>query len=522
MSHSDEKKRNQPSWVHPTVRMYAPARKRARDLMEGQDALQDKDVVQLYLPKLPREELKYYNVRVADSPLTNFFRSIVKGGRALMFSRPPMLDPSAGDFWKRWWDDVTSDGTNGVTFFKSVGEEMLLGGYGVVLVDYPMVDPGMSVGEIERQKIRPYLSLYDADHVTNFRLTADGGKTVISMLVLREDVLVSDGSKFGMVKRCQYRVFRRIVSERLPEPVVVSQLYTPNPEDEEEWVAGPMRRVFNQTEIPAVEFSIDPEAGFAGARPALLDVVDLNLAHYRTTSHRRWAQLMAAFPMPVRIGYRPPDGEEGGEEPVGSGFVMDLPAVPGADFKWAAPPEAAFTPTEKEILKLEAQIGQIGFGFLTGETRYQYDETATAKELNQRRHDATLADCSKNLEDGMNEVGYFVSRYQGLPYDETKRLFTMSAEFQKLGFDAAMITALSQMEANDQLSLETLLESIKLGRLPDNFDVQEEVKRILEAVEQKMSMMPPVVIQSAPQLGPDGKPVEQEPTQEQAFVAAEG
>lgn len=277
--------------VHPAARTMANAWQRCRDTFAGGDAVKARG--EEYLPKLDGQTPAEY---VAYQSRADFYGAVsrtVSGLAGAVFRKPPtVLLPEA---YKAHLEDVTSEGVPFDPFAKMLVEEGLLMGRVGILVDLP-TQPAATA--------RPYWVVYRAEQIINWRTAVRDGRRVLTLVVLKETVTADSADVFGHETTTQYRVL-----ELLPGAggdVYTVTLYT-KAATGDEWVPGepttPTRRGEVLRYIPFV--FLNPEGLTSDvSKPPMLDLVDMNLSHYRSSADLERARFYVASPTPYICGFR--------------------------------------------------------------------------------------------------------------------------------------------------------------------------------------------------------------------------
>ena len=453
---------DQPIHTHPDYDRLLPEWTKVRDLLGGTTAVKARRT--LYLPKHEAELDKDYEVRLKLGVLYNGFKRTLGAMTGLVTQRDVELGEEASEVMRQHWETIDGRGLHGAVFARRLLHEGLATNHAGVLVDVPALAPATtprSKAEERQLGVRPFWRLYRAEDIRDWDYTTDAGETVLRLLLLRE-AFYDRAARFRVQEVTQYRVFewhgpsqitwelwREVATggvrraERLKSGVVV----------------GPRR----------IPFAFFHPAEFAGL-PPLIDLADLNLAHYRTDTDRRHLMRIGCLPVPVRIGYQKRDKEP--EKPWGTNTLQDVPT--GGDVKWAEITGAAFEVTGKDLQMIEARMGAMGLAFLQPETRGT--ETAEAKRIDATAQNATLASSARALQDTLEMAAGFHAEY--LKADPVS--ISVPTDFERTVMSPEMIGALSRLEVAGQLSLETLLRAFKTGHvLGDDVDLDHEIARIL-------------------------------------------
>lgn len=286
-------------------------------MLEGMSATQSVglgvDPVTLTPTQLTAIKLSPYQSYVKRAMFYPAVSRTVLGLVGLLFGKPP-TPPNVPDNLKRQLNDVTMNGTSLHGFGVEMAREILITGRVGVLVDYP-ADPSP-------EDDRPYWVLYRSEDITNWRSVRIGGRSRLSLVVLREQV-EQDEDEFDSDATTRYRVLR-LTGTPQGGLIYTVQLYTENPEKKGEWIPGqvmtPVRRGVPLDFIP-FQFCGPTTLNAEPEHPPLIDLVDVNLSHYRTSADREHGAHFTALPTPWVKGAQLQPGETLG---VGAGTAWVL------------------------------------------------------------------------------------------------------------------------------------------------------------------------------------------------------
>ncbi len=248
---------------------------RARDCYEGSDAVKKQGAG--YLPPLAshgREPAKYeaYKQRALFYNATG---RTVDGLAGLIFQKEPtLLLPASIQDHDR---DVTLGGESAETFALQVTREVLLTGRYGILVE---------MGSEQVAGKRPYWCGYRAEDIVSWRTQRLGGDEITTRVVLREVAREPDERDEFVTRQIdQYRVLRLrdgAYTQTVYRKASKSSKYEPwTPPGQQEPEVVAIRRGEALPFIPFV--FVSPNSTSARVdKPPLLDLVDVNLSHYRT------------------------------------------------------------------------------------------------------------------------------------------------------------------------------------------------------------------------------------------------
>lgn len=279
--------------THPDYATLSPAWQRCRDTYAGGDAVKARG--EEYLPKLDGHTAAEYAAYRMRADFYGAVQRTVDGLAGAVFRKPPTVLVPDGQ--KPHLEDVTSGGVPLEPFAKLLVEEGLLMGRAGVLVDLP--------GQVAADA-RPYWLLYTAEQITNWRTETRGGRQVLTLVVLKETTSAAKpGDVFSHEVKVQYRVLELVAG--VGGDVYQVKVYTATKVGEKtDWSPQPptipTRRGEVLRVIPFVFISPDG-IGPSGEKPPMLDLVDMNLSHYRSSADLERARFFVASPTPYICGF---------------------------------------------------------------------------------------------------------------------------------------------------------------------------------------------------------------------------
>ncbi len=311
--------------VHTPHREYTKFEKqwqRCRDCADGTDAIKGRG--EEYLPMLEGHAVHpsaAFQPAAYDGYLKRamFYPVVgrtVAGLTGLTFGKQPTVGgvpkTFAGDF-----DDVTLTGSSLGSFAMELCADVLTVGRGGIYIDFPRLDESGRSPE----GARPYWVHYHAEDMINWRTRRVSGHQFLSLVVLRERVeTFKESDPFTPDETIQYRVLE--LTESLVYTVTI---WTEDPDNRGTFTPGeaitPIRMGAPLSAIPFVfvgTSSIGPHA----EHPPLLDLVDVDLSHYRTSADQEHGAHFTALPTPYVTGHQLNDGETLG---IGAGTAWVFP-----------------------------------------------------------------------------------------------------------------------------------------------------------------------------------------------------
>jgi len=213
--------------------------------------------------------------------------------RAPVITRPPEMDSFVAD--------VTFEGVSLAAFAEHVVQEVLVTGRGGVVVDFPRAtDADITLAQAGRMGRRPFLRFYRAEDILNWRVGAIDNRTVLVQVRLFErieQVSAGDG-EFDSTLVDQIRVLDLVDGQYR------QRLF--RQDEDKNWVPHgdviiPEQRGAPMAFIP-FRFIGPRDTAARVSKPPLLDLVNVNLSHYRSAADLEHGAHFVGLPTPYVFG----------------------------------------------------------------------------------------------------------------------------------------------------------------------------------------------------------------------------
>jgi hypothetical protein len=198
-------------------------------------------------------------------------------------------------------------------------------------------------------------------------------------------------------------------------------------------------------------------------KPLLLDLADVNIAHYRTDADYSHALHMAALPTPWAAGFRLPEGA--GALRIGSGtaWVTDDSNAKAGFLEFTG---QGLEPLRNRLLDLEKQMSVLGARSLQGEKAT--NETATGAELRSAGERGTLAGVAADVSDGIRQCLDWMAAWVG---GGLGAQFSLNRDYGLHRMDAQMLAQLVAAYQSGAMPVSVLFSNLKRGDIvPSDMD----------------------------------------------------
>lgn len=377
---------------------------------------------------------------------------------------PEFVRPAALDYLLT---DATGSGVGLFNQAQTAVAEVMQAGRAGLLVDYPASGGAVSVADAEQAGVRPSITLYRAEAVTNWRVERIGARSLLSLVVLSEQHEEWDG--FERKTQRQFRVLRLETGQYRVEVwremggngwQVVEQ-YTPAD------ASGQPLSEIPFTFIGSTNNDADPDAS------PLYDLADLNIAHFRNSADHE-ESLFFAGQAQVWVTGATEDWLK---------LMQDAGIYVGSRAIGVAPEGGSVTLLQAQAVGALAEemrhkvelMAQLGARLMQAGT---VSKTATQASGEEKTAHSALSLVCDNVSDAYRFALRWCARFIGAADSEVD--FTISTEFTGLQFDPAQLAqALAAVQAGKlpESDFWTYMRAIGLIRADKTDDeVRDEVE----------------------------------------------
>ena len=253
--------------THPLYTAHEEQAQRVRDAVAGSDAVKARGTT--YLPNPDKDDEDRYAAYKDRAVWLGVTSRTHSGMLGAVFRKTPTIKlPSAIEYMAR---DADGSGMSLEQFDKQACSHVMQAGSHGVLVDFPEAEDGLT--KEQTAGLKATLRHYTSDNIVNWKREGE----MLTLVVLRETYVRTEVDEFKSDYDFQYRVLR------LEDGRYTQTVYRDNTEVPDTKVQP---RMGNNQPWPIIPFQ------FIGAvnndetpdKPMLLDIADLNLAHYRNSA----------------------------------------------------------------------------------------------------------------------------------------------------------------------------------------------------------------------------------------------
>lgn len=352
-----------------------------------------------FLPRNPKELEEDWAVRRDRTYLFNAFKRSVQQASGRVFQENMELEGypvEVGIFQQ----DVDSQGRDITQFTKSVFVDALVRGVSYILVEFPRVaEQPLTLADALTSGDRPYWVHIEATQVLAVHSSFVGGTERVTHFRFLENVTEVSEDGLEEVITQQVKAFH----QSAPEAAVG---YTIWRHSEKGWTVYDTGFLLGMPSIPIVPIYTN-RIGFYLGSPPLMDLAEINIAHWQSTSEQRNILHVARVPFLHIKGLQPGIDAETGES---QEFDIKINGVltAGEDAQWVETNGNGLAAGREDLADLERKMEQLG---LTLTAPRSGNTTATENSISAAETNSLLKDMALSLSDSLEYALYFTAFY---------------------------------------------------------------------------------------------------------------
>lgn len=435
---------------------------RIRDALEGQDEIKENGEAYLKKPDgMTQANYDAYKDRaqffpVAERTLRGMSGMVFR--HAAQFELPARLEPLR--------EAATTDGHSLEVMAEQIVNEVLsIGRYGL-LVDFPS-------GNTTATSI-PYIATYTAENITDWKVQFIDGLRTLTRVVLKDDF---DGDDEDVNDSAEMRlelIINQDGNYEVRRWIAAGAKHASDKAESATWImkdatvptvnGKPVKR------IPFVfinPYDLRPEV----EKPPLLDLVDVNVGHYRNSADYEHALYLTAQPTPWVAGSI---NEQNKPTAIGSGAFWILPE--GATCGMLEFSGAGIEAQRKAMEDKENRMAALGARMIhEGRNRNEASDTA---RMRGKAELSLLTNVVNMAEAGMYRALRIAAEWVGAKPDDVD--VKLNRDWVETRMDANELTALVKAWQSGAFSHQTLHENLQRGELIPVDRTYEDEKEMIE------------------------------------------
>lgn len=360
------------------------------DLCEGERKVKERGEV--YLPRLSGQSDGEYTAYKKRGTLYNATDRTIAGMCGAIMRKDPEF--SVGKKLGAILPSIMVDGRNSTELVRDIAHNILKTGRYGLLVD---------MSEVKTADNQPFIAPYRASDILNWRTTRYNGVELITFLVLRENIeTIDEDDVFETKDIPQIRVLSLIGNEEIPEEertfdncICEIQLYR---KVDDEWTlhGDPIYPTVGNTKLNRIPFVCigSNKNGMDITKPPLLDLANINIAHWRQTVDHAHGLHFTALPTPWAAGF--PIDRETKTLHIGSATAW-VSTDPNASCGFLEFQGTGMAALVTDLDKKEKQMASLGANLIERKrSGIEAAETARIRQTTETVSLSTIVDCIAN------------------------------------------------------------------------------------------------------------------------------
>lgn len=502
---------------HPEYIARCAQWKRCRDAVAGEDAVHLAG--ELYLPKLKDQETTEYDAYKKRAGFYNATGRTVSGLIGMLFRKPPTEVVPSGI--EDDLSDVDMKGKPFLMFAQDIAEECLIVGRVGVLVDHAAPPPSTIVATVANAKelgLRPMLLMYKAEEMINWKTDRINNRTVLSMVVVTEEheypigqgpdmgPFAPKSTEFSPICETRYRV----LDIDATNSNTYRQRVFRKDKNNNDVLCETVIPLMNGKPLSVIPFTfIGPDGiDMSVEAPPLLDLVNVNMGHYRTNADYEHGCHFTGLPTPWIAGYQNPTPEK----PPSAFYIGSTKAWVFADAN-AKAEYLEFTgqglgELTKNLDRKEGQMAVLGARMLAPEKKQA--ETSTTAAIHRTGENSVLSGIGISVSLALKKVLNIFAEWAGAitAGSNTAIEFEINRDFMPVSIDAPTLVAIVKAWQSGAISFETMFDLLQRGDMIESEKTSDDEQKEIDAAPapQPAPAVAPGSDPNAPPAGPVQKP----------------
>lgn len=469
---TNDKDPNSPATTSDAYDAMLPRWQLISDVLGGTETM--RAAAERHLPKHEEETDEGYRARLATATLKNVTEQTLDNlaGKPFCEELKPNEDVPE-DIVNTIFPDVDLQGNSISVVTRNWFREGLAKAFCHMLIDMPKIEPRAdgqprTLADDRRDGVRPYWVLVKPECVLFAAAKVVNGVETLTEVRIMEHYKERDG--FSEITKQRIRVLY---------PGMV-QIWIPSKQkraNKEVWIKYDEWKTALDY-IPLVTFYATRDE-LCYAKPPLLDLAHLNIAHWQSTADQRHILKVARFPILACSGA---SKDESDPVTVGPNKVL-YNDDPQGKFYYVEHQGNAIEAGRKDLEDLERQMAEYGTQFLEDQPG---DQTATAKAIDSAEANSSLASMVGRFEDAIAQALTITADWMKLGSEGGT--IELEKDFGPDGPDNTGLDALDKARGRRDISRKTYLEGLRQrGVLPEDFDPEADQVELTDEMDALMA-----------------------------------
>jgi hypothetical protein len=467
--------------THPLYDVFIDIWLKNQDAVDGQEAIKG-ERCKVYLPKLLGMLLQpngdsLYNIYIEYANWFNASGRTLDGLRGLVFRKQPVIE--VPESMTPVLEDINLRNQTLEGFAKEAFEQVAIKNRVGILVDFPVNNNAetLTIADAEAKNLRPYACMYNAENIWNWREERINNKWQTSFVVLKE-VEYEAGAEAGVEEFNSVQVdiirvldftpeghYRQRVYKKRNEATAIVNTTSVATQTIESSGTG---YTLDEEIIPTIDgkpLAFIPFCPITGdgiswdlKLPAINDLVNVNIAHYRNSANYENGLLFTGNPTPCVSGLADDDSNDS-TLALGSSTVLQFKL----DGKWGFLEFSGngLNTIREAMLDKENQMAVLGARILANDKKGV--EAAETAQIHRAGENGVLGDMSNSIAMGLTKVLKVMAMWMGENPDDV--YIELNTDYNPSGLTDRQIAALMSLWQQGRISAQDFFKLLKKGEI---------------------------------------------------------
>ena len=430
-----------------------------RDVFAGDEQLEANS--KRYIPMLNGQDESQYKEVINRETFENYTKATGNGITGLIFAKAPQIE--IGSKITLIQDNIDLSKSSIIDLAQTTVNEVTAVGRCGLLVDMQSYNTqGMSVADVERLNLRPYVKLYTTENIINWDYKLINNQNELSLLVLQEQY-TEYKNEFEKEFKTRFRVYSldengyckvRLMNEN--DELLEPEIY-------------PMMNGKNLGFIPFIPINAE-DVSIEPVNPPLLDIGNINISHWYLSVERRNALHYVGFPSIYGTGIQQ---QKGTTINLGAGTI-NIFDNPQAKLEFLQLSADGMGSVEKALEEKKAAMLALGARALAPESNSQISEnTMQMKTAGSRAMKIQLANTiSRGIEKALTIMAMWLN-------DTGNIVFKLNTDYNLSEMSPQLLTAINTTHQVGNMTKRDVFNNLKKGEMTD-YDKFEDWQNDLE------------------------------------------
>lgn len=408
-----------------------------------------------------------YSAYLLRAQFFNASGRTLDGLHGMMFRKPVIT--TVPDNLMPYLENVDGKGHTLNQFINESARDVHITGWGGVLVDMPQAENVISQKDFEENGLYAYMTFYRAEDIINWKFITDGRRKKLAYVIFKEETEVDNGNYSVDVKN-YYRV-----CEIDEEGYYKQTLYSDSMQVVSEAYPSGKNGRFREIPFTFLSAKSEPE------EPMLLDLINVNLSHYRKSADLENGAHWTGVPTPYASGVAPETEMVNGEEvakplKLGGSKVLFFPE--GGSLNYLEFSGQGCSLLRQMMADDENRMAILGARIISQETKGV--ESAETAKIHRAGENSVLAEFALSLSICFKKLLKIYLEWSAgveLAYDEIS--LEINTDYDVATMNPSELTALVSLWQSGGIAKSDLFENLKYGEIVAsnrNFeDMQAEI-----------------------------------------------